>query len=83
MPEYPFDILSGGHAFIESTKDGEVKELPADVIVLSVGVKPNDALWQELLASGHPSVWKAGDAIATGKINKAVLHGSKFGYSLN
>ena len=51
--------------------------------VISVGVKPNDALWQELLASGHPSVWKAGDAIATGKINKAVLHGSKFGYSLS
>lgn len=75
--------FADGKLFIESTKDGEVKELPADVIVLSVGVKPNDALWQELLASGHPSVWKAGDAIATGKINKAVLHGSKFGYSLN
>ena len=75
--------FADGKLFIESTKDGEAKALPADVIVLSVGVKPNDALWQELLASGHPSVWKAGDAIATGKINKAVLHGSKFGYSLN
>ena len=49
---------------------------------IPLGTQP-DALWQELLASGHPSVWKAGDAIATGKINKAVLHGSKFGYSLN
>ena len=36
--------FADGKLFIESTKDGEVKELPADVIVLSVGVKPNDAL---------------------------------------
>ena len=46
--------FADGKLFIESTKDGEVKELPADVIVLSVGVKPNDALWQGLLASGPP-----------------------------
>ena len=49
---------------------------------MSVGVKPNDALYNELLAAGM-NVYKGGDALATGKINKAVLHGSKFGVTLD
>lgn len=70
-----------GKVITESTKDGHITELPADVVIMSLGVRSNDALYQELLTK-HPSVWKAGDALAIGKINKAVLHGSKFGYAL-
>lgn len=70
-----------GKIIAESTKDGHITELPADVVIMSLGVRSNDALYQELLTK-HPSVWKAGDALAIGKINKAVLHGSKFGYAL-
>ncbi len=70
-----------GKVVAESTKDGSLTELPADVVIMSLGVKANDALYQELLGK-HPSVWKAGDALQIGKINKAVLHGSKFGYAL-
>lgn len=70
-----------GKVIAESTKDGHITELPADVVIMSLGVRSNDALYQELLTK-HPSVWKAGDALAIGKINKAVLHGSKFGYAL-
>ncbi len=29
------------------------------------------------------NVYKGGDALATGKINKAVLHGNKFGCTLD
>lgn len=74
--------FADGALHIESTEDGTPDRLPADVIVMSVGVKPNDALYQELLTK-HPSVWKGGDVLAIGKINKAVVHGSKFGVSLN
>ncbi len=73
---------SDGKVITESTKDGSKTELPADVVIMSLGVKSNDVLYQELLTK-HPSVWKAGDALGIGKINKAVLHGSKFGYALS
>lgn len=72
-----------GRLVIESTEDGSITELPADALILSAGVKPNDKLYNELIASGHPSVWKGGDALSIGKITKAVLHGSKFGCNLN
>ena len=72
-----------GKLMIESIAEGNTKALPADVIIMSVGVRANDQLYKELLASGQKNVWKAGDAIRTGKIHKAVLHGSKFGYALN
>ncbi len=65
-----------GKVIAASTKDGAFTELPAGVVIMSLGVKSNDALYQELLGK-HPSVWKAGDALGIGKINKAVLHGSK------
>ena len=73
--------FADGKIVAESTKDGSVTELPADVVIMSLGVKSNDTLYQELLKR-HPSVWKGGDALAIGKINKAVLHGSKFGFAL-
>ena len=71
-----------GKLIAESTKDGSTLALAADVVIMSVGVKPNDALYNELLAAGM-NVYKGGDALATGKINKAVLHGSKFGVTLD
>lgn len=71
-----------GKLIAESTKDGSALALEADVVIMSVGVKPNDALYNELLAAGM-NVYKGGDALATGKINKAVLHGSKFGVTLD
>ena len=67
-----------GKLSIESTVDGTKTELPADVIVLSTGVKPNDALYNALMAAGVQNVWKVGDANKTGKIYQAVMNGSKF-----
>ena len=65
------------------TENGSVLEVEADMLIMAVGVKPNNDLYVALKMMGHPSVWMAGDAIVTGKINKAVTQGSKFGYALN
>ncbi len=74
--------FSDGKLNIESTKDGKVQALDVDLIVLSTGVKPNDALYNELLAAGVQNVWKTGDANATGKIFQAVMNSSKFALRL-
>ncbi len=70
--------FADGKLTIESTADGTKTDLYADVIVLSTGVKANDALYNELLAAGVRNVWKVGDANKTGKIFQAVMNGSKF-----
>jgi len=72
-----------GKLNLKSVIDESETALEADVIVLSTGVKPNDKLFNELLAAGHPSVWKVGDANFTDKIWKAVMNGSKFAVHLN
>lgn len=68
---------------IEDANTGKQTALDVDIIVLATGVKSNNALYNELIAAGHPSVWKTGDANVTGKIVKAVQNGSKFAFGLN
>lgn len=71
-----------GALALEHVKTGEQTQVSADVIVLSTGVQPNDALYQELLSSGRPHVYKVGDANFCDKTVKAVQNGSKFAYTL-
>ena len=75
--------FADGKLNLKSTIDESETALDADIIVLSTGVKPNDKLFNELLAAGHTSVWKVGDANVTDKIWKAVMNGSKFAVHLN
>ena len=70
--------FKNGKLAIESLESGQQLALDADLIVLSAGVKPNDGLYQELLASGRKNVFKVGDANFCDKIVKAVQAGSKF-----
>ena len=81
---YKHKVLSfkDGVLNIESLEDGEKKAIPADVLVLSAGVTPNDDLWKQLLASGRKNVFKAGDANFCDKICQAVQAGSKFATTL-
>lgn len=72
-----------GVLHLESVKTGEKTELCADLVVLSVGVTPDDALYKELMASDHGSVWKVGDVNICSKIVNAVQAGSKFAYALS
>lgn len=72
-----------GKLEIEGVEDGVKSEIPADLIILSVGVKPADGLYKELKESGFPRVWKIGDALAPTKIYRAVQAGEKFAVALN
>ena len=59
---------------VREMKTGEVKELPADDVVLSIGLRPNDALAEGLKALGVPVI-AMGDAQKIGRIAGAV-HGA-------
>ena len=72
----------GKTVFAKDLTTGEEKEFPVDVLVLSAGVKPNNALYGALKAAGRPNVYMVGDANMTGKIVKAVQTGSKFALAL-
>lgn len=74
--------IADGKLSIESTKDATRQLLDIDVLVLSTGVRPSDALYNELLAEGC-NVWKVGDVNVTGKIYQAVMNGSKFACNLS
>ena len=54
-----------------NVKTGEVLHLPADCVVLSLGVRPSSALAQEL-AKSLPRVYAVGDAVKSGTIADAV-----------
>lgn len=73
-----------GKLYVQSVNDeNDIKKLDADIVVMSVGVKPADKLYDELKEAGHPSVWKVGDANKPDMICRAVMAGSKFAYGLN
>ncbi|MCD8097652.1 MAG: NAD(P)/FAD-dependent oxidoreductase [Lachnospiraceae bacterium] len=74
--------FSDGKLNIESTENGEKQALAADLVVLSTGVKSEDALYQQLLAEGMTNVWKVGDSNKTAKIYNAVMNGSRFAVNL-
>ena len=52
--------------------------MPADHVFLATGMKPNQALYEELLAQGV-MVYNVGDSQAPGKIYDAVHSGYKAG----
>ncbi|MDO4312664.1 MAG: NAD(P)/FAD-dependent oxidoreductase [Eubacteriales bacterium] len=66
----------------ETIPDGEKTEFPADYVVLSTGIKPADAIYNELKMAGHPLVHKIGDANFNGKIVTAVQAGNKYACNL-
>ncbi|MBQ3011311.1 MAG: FAD-dependent oxidoreductase [Oscillospiraceae bacterium] len=74
--------VADGVVTIENVETGEVQELKADLVVLSTGVIPNNELFMQLKAMEVPQVYAAGDANMIGKIYKAVMLGSKYGYAL-
>lgn len=61
---------------------GEEVSFPADMVVLSLGIRPNDKLYHELIAAGVQNVVKVGDCDTLGKIVNAVQAGCDAGYAL-
>jgi 2,4-dienoyl-CoA reductase (NADPH2) len=45
---------------IEDVQSGERDEIPCDTVILAVGTKPNDGLYDELVGK-VPEVYKIGD----------------------
>lgn len=83
MYEHKVLKYDSGKLSVAAVEDDTEQQLDADMVILSTGVAPNDALYHALMEAGHPSVWKIGDANVTGKIVKAVQAGNKFAVGLN
>jgi 2,4-dienoyl-CoA reductase-like NADH-dependent reductase (Old Yellow Enzyme family)/thioredoxin reductase len=62
-------------------KDNTERFIKADTVVLALGVRPNNALFQELHARGIET-HMAGDCWHPGMIARAVSDGSRLGYTL-
>jgi pyruvate/2-oxoglutarate dehydrogenase complex dihydrolipoamide dehydrogenase (E3) component len=55
---------------VEGVKDKEKRSLPFDAVVLSLGVRPENALYKELQGE-YPRLYAIGDAVAPGRIANA------------
>lgn len=71
-----------GALYVESVESGETVQIPANVVILSAGRKPNSSLYDELIARGLQRIYKVGDANVCDKIVRAVQNGSKYAYAL-
>ena len=63
--------IEAGHVVVQDTKTGRLTIVKADNVVLSMGVKPENALFYELREEGT-KVYSVGDAKEGGTIAKAV-----------
>ena len=70
-----------GVVYTENTKTGEKKTFKADLIICSLGIRPNKAVAEEITA-GFENVYNIGDSNTCGRIVDAVQAGSKLGYEL-
>jgi 2,4-dienoyl-CoA reductase-like NADH-dependent reductase (Old Yellow Enzyme family)/thioredoxin reductase len=64
---------------IENVTNSEVVSIPADRIILSLGGRPNDELYNELVGK-FQKVYKLGDSIKVGRIAQAVQTGFERAY---
>ncbi len=81
--QYPFsDIVDVDNEKVtimmmdKETKERKKIEIPCDTIVLSVGAKPNDSLYKELVDLGV-NVANLGDSEKVGKVIDAIRHADK------
>ncbi|MDL2289219.1 NAD(P)/FAD-dependent oxidoreductase [Clostridia bacterium OttesenSCG-928-F22] len=65
----------------ENLAKNKQEEFAADYVVVSLGIRPNDALYDAIKAV-CPNTVKVGDCDKLGKISSAVQSGSTAGYSL-
>lgn len=79
LSQYDTEVKTGtklvsvedGKIIVRSSKRGKEGEIPADYVVLSLGVRPVDALASELEEMGVKNVFKVGDALSGGTIADA------------
>ena len=56
---------------VENTKTGEKKDIPADYVVLSLGCRPDNILYDEIMDSTSYKVINIGDSVKIGRIASA------------
>ncbi|MDO4312403.1 MAG: NAD(P)/FAD-dependent oxidoreductase [Eubacteriales bacterium] len=83
IPMYSHKLLSIGETDIEveDTSNGKKIKLPADMIIMSLGVRPDHALY-DIMKETHPNVFNIGDSQKIGQIIDAIHAGNTLGYQL-
>jgi pyruvate/2-oxoglutarate dehydrogenase complex dihydrolipoamide dehydrogenase (E3) component len=71
LPSHQLQRIVPGEVIASNLRTGKVERIPADSVVLSLGVKPENALVQKLQGV-CPIVRAIGDATASGTIADAV-----------
>ena len=76
-----FDMVKVGEkeVVVENIINSEILSIPADRIILSLGGRPNDDLYNEL-TDKLPKVYQLGDSIKVGRIAQAVQTGFERAY---
>lgn len=75
------EAVNEGSVLLGAVGSDEVKELPADFVVLSMGVKPNDGLAAALNGKEYDTR-VVGDAARTGGMGQAIRDGFEAGLSV-
>jgi len=70
-----------GRVLVKNMTNNEQVSVPADMVILSLGIRPNTDLYDEMKEK-FENVYKIGDCSDLGKIVQAVRSGSNIGYSL-
>lgn len=70
---------------IENTKSGEIKNISADYVVLSMGCRPDTSLYDELINTKDRDykVYKIGDCVKVGRIANATESAYQLAVKLN
>lgn len=66
---------------LESVRDKSIKEIRADLVVLSMGVRPENRLYNEIKDT-YRKVYLVGDAVKTGRIADATRTGARVALNL-
>ena len=63
--------VDGEGVTVENVRTGEQRKIPADFLVLSLGVRPTGNLARELDLKSVRRIWRVGDAVTSGTIADA------------
>lgn len=81
LPSMKLVEIKEGEVFLQNTKNDHISEKAADVVVLSLGVKPNNSMVSKL-EKIVPIVKVLGDAYKPGRIAEAIHTGFEKAYVL-
>ena len=76
-PSYQLKEITESGIVVTNLISGETENIPVDGVVLSLGMKPNAALYKEIKDNFAIPVVSIGDAVSVGRIKDAVHAGNK------